>query len=84
MEEVLAECLARGIKIVSNAGGLDPRGLGDALAGARRTSSASSARIAVVDGDDLVPRLAELRAAGERFVHLDKRRRSRSARGAIR
>ena len=26
MEQVLGECLARGIKIVSNAGGLDPRG----------------------------------------------------------
>jgi hypothetical protein len=29
-------------------------------------------RIAVVEGDDLLPRLAELRAAGERFLHLDK------------
>ncbi|MGZ3430192.1 MAG: acyclic terpene utilization AtuA family protein, partial [Polyangia bacterium] len=30
------------------------------------------ARIAVVEGDDLMPRLGELRAAGERFTHLDK------------
>src|SRR4051794_20780144 len=27
VEPVLAECAARGIKIVSNAGGLDPRGM---------------------------------------------------------
>src|SRR4051812_38418789 len=31
VEPVLAECAARGIKIVSNAGGLDPRGLATRL-----------------------------------------------------
>jgi acyclic terpene utilization AtuA family protein len=71
MEEVLGECLQRGIKIVANAGGLDPRGLGDALR-ALADKLGVRARIAVVEGDDLVPRLGELRAAGERFVHLDR------------
>jgi hypothetical protein len=71
MEEVLAECISRGIKIVSNAGGLDPRGLGDALAELAKKLGVT-ARIAVVEGDDLLPRLGELRAAGERFLHLDK------------
>lgn len=71
MEDVLGECLARGIKIVSNAGGLDPRGLGAALA-ALADRLGVRARIAVVEGDDLLPRLGELRAAGERFVHLDR------------
>ena len=72
MEEVLAECVAKKIKIVSNAGGLDPRGLGDALA-ALAHKRGLPLRIAVVEGDDLTPRLAELRAAGERFAHLDKK-----------
>ncbi len=71
MEEVLAECVQRGIKIVSNAGGLDPHGLSAALA-ALAAERGVRPRIAVVEGDDLLPRLAELRAAGERFVHLDK------------
>ena len=31
LEEVLAPCLARGIRVVSNAGGLDPRGLTQAI-----------------------------------------------------
>ncbi|MDB4966611.1 MAG: ppx [Myxococcales bacterium] len=71
MEEVLAECVAGGIKIVANAGGLDPEGLASALETlAARLGVAP--RIAVVAGDDLMPRLGELRAAGERFVHLDK------------
>jgi hypothetical protein len=71
MEELFAECLARGIKIVSNAGGLDPRGLGDAL-GQLAAKLGVAARIAVVEGDDLMPRMGELRAAGERFLHLDR------------
>jgi Acyclic terpene utilisation family protein AtuA len=71
MEEVLVECVERGIKIVSNAGGLDPHGLAAALA-TLAAERGVRPRIAVVDGDDLLPRLAELRAAGERFVHLDK------------
>ena len=31
MKDVLAECLERDIKVVTNAGGLDPQGLADAL-----------------------------------------------------
>lgn len=71
MEEVLAECVRRGIKIVSNAGGLDPHGMAAALEELAARAGVRP-RIAVVEGDDLLPRLAELRAAGERFVHLDR------------
>ena len=55
MEDVLGTCLERGIRIVSNAGGLDPHGCADAL----REIAASQGltpRIAVVTGDDLTSR----------------------------
>lgn len=71
MERVLGECLDRGIKIVSNAGGLDPAGLGRTLA-RLAARIGKKARIAVVEGDDLLPRLGALQADGERFVHLDR------------
>lgn len=71
MEEVLAECVRGGIKIVANAGGLDPHGLAAAL-GKIAAEAGVTPRIAVVEGDDLLPRLGELRAAGERFLHLDR------------
>jgi len=63
MEHVMGECMDRGIKVVSNAGGLDPAGCADAVhdiadrLGLRPT-------IAFVDGDDLMPRLAALADAG--------------------
>jgi hypothetical protein len=71
MERVLGECLDKKIRVVANAGGLEPRALAaelDALAGKLGVAP----KVAWIDGDDLVPRLDELRAAGERFVHLDR------------
>ncbi len=67
---VLGTCLDRGIKIVNNAGGLNPAG----LAGSSRRSpvvSACTRRIAYVTGDDLLPRLGNLLAAGQALANLD-------------
>ena len=71
MERVLAACLERGIKIVANAGGLNPRGLAAALL-ALSARLGVQPKIAFVDGDDVLDRLGELQAAGERLCHLDR------------
>jgi hypothetical protein len=68
--EVLEPCVDRGIKVVVNAGGLNPAGLADAL----RELSAElgvTARVAHVEGDDLLPRLEELHQRGLGLPHLD-------------
>jgi hypothetical protein len=70
MEQVLGTCLERGIKVVSNAGGLDPAGCAAALR-ALATERGLDVRIAYVEGDDLLPRIAELTEAGETFTNLD-------------
>lgn len=70
MTEVLGTCVERGIKIVVNAGGLDP----EALVGAIRDLAAEqnvSPAIAYITGDDLIPRLDEFRAAGVDFRNMD-------------
>ena len=62
MDQVMGTCLDRGIKVVSNAGGLDPAGCAEAVHEvADRLGLAPT--IAYVDGDDLLPRIAELAAA---------------------
>jgi hypothetical protein len=71
LEEVAAACLERKIRIVVNAGGLNPAGCAEA-ARAVFAKLGLRAKVAHVDGDDLMPRLAELQAAGEPFTHLDK------------
>lgn len=70
MEHVLGTCLDRGIRIVTNAGGLNPSGLAEDLAGlAERLGLAPN--IVYVEGDDLVGRIDELTSAGNSFAHLD-------------
>jgi hypothetical protein len=70
VEDVLGTCLERGIKIVSNAGGLNPRGCAAAVEEvANRLGLAP--RIACISGDDLMPRLDQLRAAGHDLRNMD-------------
>lgn len=70
MEQVLGTCLDRGIRIVSNAGGLDPQGCADAVR-QQAGELGLQPRIAVITGDDLIGDLDRLRAAGEELRNLD-------------
>ncbi|WP_208027936.1 acyclic terpene utilization AtuA family protein [Rhabdothermincola sediminis] len=70
LEEVLGTCLDRGIRVVTNAGGLNPAGCAGAVEQlAARLGLAP--KVAYVEGDDLMGRLGELRAAGIDLANLD-------------
>lgn len=64
MEQVMGTCLERGIKVVSNAGGLDPEHCALAVAEVGQRLGLAP-RIAFVNGDDLVGRLDELTTQGQ-------------------
>jgi hypothetical protein len=70
MEQVMGTCLERGIKVVSNAGGLDPDGCAEAVAGVAAKLGLAP-RIAYVGGDNLLPRLGELRDAGVELAQFE-------------
>lgn len=59
LEECLGLALDRGVRIVTNAGGLNPAGLADAVRGLAERLGLS-VRVAHVEGDDLVGRADEL------------------------
>ena len=61
----LAELKARGIKVVSNAGGLNPEGLAEMIR-ARGRAQGVELRIAAVTGDDLADEIPALRRADVR------------------
>jgi hypothetical protein len=61
----LAELARRGIKVVSNAGGVNPQACKRALEAAC-AEQGLKLRVAVVEGDDLMPMLDTLRAEGVR------------------
>jgi hypothetical protein len=69
MEDVFPVCVARGIKVVVNAGGLNPAGLAAALE-RLRARVGLEATIAWIEGDDLLPRLDELRGRSLPLAHL--------------
>ena len=59
LEDCLGEARDRGVRIVANAGGLNPAGLADAIR-ALAERLGVPARVAHVEGDDLLGRAAEL------------------------
>jgi Acyclic terpene utilisation family protein AtuA len=66
MQDVLGTCLQRGIRVVANAGGLNPEGLA-----AKLKELAPNAKIAYITGDDLTPAIKDLQAEGHEFTNLD-------------
>jgi hypothetical protein len=70
MEEVLRTCLDRGIRVVSNAGGLNPAGLAAKLEQLAARLGLTLG-IAYVDGDDLSDDIDRILAAGHPLAHLD-------------
>jgi hypothetical protein len=70
MEHVMGTCLDRGIKVVANAGGLDPAGCAEAVAQVADKLGLAPT-IAYVDGDNLMPRLTELAALADGLVDFE-------------
>src|SRR5450755_108364 len=65
MKMVLPEVMRREIRVVANAGGINPRGCAQALQAVAR-SMGLVPRIAVVEGDDVAALMPGLRTAGTR------------------
>lgn len=72
MERILPDVAARGIKVTSNAGGVNPRACAEAVREvARSLGLGGKVRVALVTGDDLLPRLDELLARGHELRDMD-------------
>jgi len=71
MKPNLAAILAQGVKIISNAGGFDPRACAQALSEMAATLGLAP-RIAWVEGDNLLERAAEFRKRGLRHMFTDE------------
>ena len=72
MERILPDIAAKGIKVTSNAGGVNPRACAEAVReAARKLGLSERVRIALVSGDDILPRLDELLARGHALRDMD-------------
>jgi hypothetical protein len=72
MESVFPAVAERGVKVIANAGGVNPVACADAvLAAADKAGVRGKIRIGVVTGDDILGRLDELLAAGHELKNMD-------------
>ncbi len=59
------------LKVITNAGGMNPYGCAVRARNILDCAGLNSRRIAIVHGDDLLPRLDEMLAQGHAFINLD-------------
>jgi hypothetical protein len=69
--ELLPDLQEKGFRIVSNAGGVNPRACAEAILEAARERGFSGLKVAVVTGDDLLDSLDELLADGVELKHME-------------
>jgi hypothetical protein len=74
VERVLPQLVEKNVKVVANAGGVNPHACKDALLAVIGKAGASGVKVAVIEGDDILERLDELMQQGERFENLDTKR----------
>ena len=71
IRRVLPELKERNVRILTNAGGLNPKACRNRIFEVARELGVTGLRVGVVDGDDLLPRLPELIAAGHTLKNMD-------------
>jgi len=68
---IIKTCKEKNIKIIANAGGVNPKGCLAAIQQIIRSQNISGVKIGIVEGDDIMGNLPELIASGEKFTNLD-------------
>jgi hypothetical protein len=72
IESVLPAVTGRGVRVIANAGGVNPEACAAAVLDvARRNGAGGELRVGVVTGDDLLPRLDALLEAGHELRNMD-------------
>ena len=71
IKEIAKTCNEKNIKIVTNAGGLNPKSMASEIEKILIDQSVEM-KVAYIDGDDLLPQMNSLMDEGEKFMNIDK------------
>jgi len=71
VEEILEEITTSGVRVISNAGGVNPRACKDVLLNIAREKGYKGLKVAVVDGDDILPGLDDLIKDGHSLKNME-------------
>ena len=84
MGRLLPTVIRKGIRVTANAGGVNPEACANAvLEQAREADLGGKVTVGVVTGDDLLPRLDDLLAAGHELRNMDTGEPLEAVRGAV-
>jgi hypothetical protein len=85
MERLLPSIVEKGVRVVTNAGGVNPIGCAEALLeAAERAGVGRRVRVGMVSGDDLLPHLDRLLDEGHELAHMETGEGMESIRDRIR
>ncbi len=70
-QQILPEAFRRRVPLITNGGGLNPQAAAELVRDTALKLGLAGLKIAAVTGDDLLPRLPELLAAGETLSHIE-------------
>ncbi|MEO0478530.1 MAG: acyclic terpene utilization AtuA family protein [Planctomycetota bacterium] len=71
LDRVLPEAFDKGIKIVANAGGVNPHACLNAVVDLAKKKGCTGLKVGIVEGDDILHRLDELMEGGEEMRNMD-------------
>ncbi len=71
IKEIAMSCKEKNIKIVTNAGGLNPKSMALEIEKILEEQSLDM-KVAYISGDDLMPKISDLTESGENFINIDK------------
>jgi hypothetical protein len=71
LERALPILMARGVKVVTNAGGLNPAACRRRIGEIAERVGVFGLKVGIIEGDDILPRLPEILEAGNPLQHMD-------------
>ncbi|MEZ6016336.1 MAG: acyclic terpene utilization AtuA family protein [Planctomycetota bacterium] len=71
IDKILPDLVAKNIRVVANAGGVNPHACKDAVLAVIQKHGFTGVKVAVVEGDDILAELDPLMASGEAFKNMD-------------
>ncbi|GAB4330414.1 MAG: hypothetical protein Kow0037_06160 [Calditrichia bacterium] len=71
MKEILPDIMEKNIRVITNAGGVNPVACRDAIFEVAERMGIKDLKIGIVDGDDILDRIDELLDAGVKLDHMD-------------
>ncbi len=71
LKRILPICKEKGIKVIANAGGVNPQACSDAIKEVIKELGLTGIKIGIVEGDDILDQLNDLNEGGEKLANMD-------------